>query len=550
MRVFCLLLVCGPLALQSTTALAKRRRAPVAQPVINRGARTAAPAPAPELTSNQSQKGVVETVLGWHRKLAVHLTSVGAWAAMASPVWLPMFLWLIVKLVRRRGKEQPDTEQTAMSMPVLSVDAAPPVVQRKLDPAEALMLAAPESPSLYETLIAVRPTGDSLLALRKALASVTDRDGYRQQQQQPTRQWIDEVRGAWTKGLARLRVYGWLADHPLVTAESLVVQMPDELDAAALDNLALLQTSGLAVKLDGLQEQLLRNARRALAMVYRSNGDPYLLRTIRRSLDMPALLFGPDDTARDDLQFWLSLALFGEVAHKRITALGNKLGENEELGGSLAKHRASFDEPITAEGFLVALFADAPELTVPGTAGFFASIAGAAFSPAAVALQLSKRSASLQSATKKLLGSVGREVANIFGSTEQANQRAQLLENFRRLLGKQKLQSELAGAKRLLEALDSRPLWPDMKAQQSPDLVLARLHLGELERALSELEHAANRLQQVFAKLAYAGSGKRDREIAAVRLGYAVSSLGPAFLSGTDQALQDNAKRAAEQLRR
>lgn len=371
------------LPLHSSTGWAKRRRRrPAAQPVINPGSeRTVAPSPT-ELAPRPAEDDVAKTVVGWYRKLARQLTPTGAWVVVSSPLWLPLLLWLVVKVARARARRtpRPGVTRAPVSMPELSISAeAPPMPkQRPLDPAAALMLVgspvgdatSKASPSLHETFTAIAPAQDTFLAFRKALASLTDSKTYRELQKEPDPDWIARLRACWIKGLARLRVYGWLTEHPLVTGESLVVQMPDELEAAALDGIALLQTSGLAVKLDSLQDQLLRQARRALGMVYRSDGDPYLLRVVKRNLELPALLFGPNDTATDDQGFWLSLVLFGQVALERANALGSKLPQSEELAVAFAKHKASFSEPITGEGLIVAMLSENPALSLPGTGGF------------------------------------------------------------------------------------------------------------------------------------------------------------------------------------
>ncbi|MBW2736229.1 MAG: hypothetical protein JRH20_27905, partial [Deltaproteobacteria bacterium] len=443
-------------------------------------------------------------------------------------------------------------------------DVAPPgmVPPLKLTGDEAVF-ASQKGPHPLEVALVTLGLGDDVLqALRYELSSSFDAEKWATDSED-VKSEREALAERWVRRLARNRVEAWLSTHPLVVEPELEPHMPDDLELTSLDDLCLVYASGLGTDLDNEQNELVREARRALKLSFRGAKSPFVLELIAERVKVPALL-GSQQGRLLASRYPLAVLLYGEQAHGQAVSLGVVPSMGDELNAQFAAAREQRETKnivmLPAEGPVFYLLSQlgtvsspsarqqtvsstsgrgassARQQTVPPAGGFLlTALMGGRIGIKEVTLQLSRRLKNLPSDLRQALGQIGFGAATALAKTESPA-RTRLLKNLAALLGDRLLTQEMervSEREKVLERnLSHDAVWPQIKPAQSPEMVLIRLYQRRLARQREELGVAIVRALRIFRELAYAGETRRDQELAATRFGYALSCFGPNLFSG------------------
>ena len=515
--------------------------------------------PPPDLSTPEDAASPIRAIQAWHAGLSRHIPSALAWGILGAPLLLPPLVWLVWRR-RARGDQRSSGQRGELLRLVTIPDpTAPSAPQAQAPHALAHLLETPlpcttptaaEPTSLHEVYVALGARPDLLSPFLGELSARFDASGWIALLKTSTSEPLSGICSLWIKTVARERISSWLAEHPALAEDGLVVHLPHELDAAALDAISILRADGLAVEPDGLQAELLRQLRRGLTLAYRGGDNPFVLETVARKAALPAIHQGVDDTVELRSHYPLAVLLFGLPAHRKAVAAGLSVGTDDELTHHLAEHRRRQNAPSEAEGTAFHLLLQGGSLS-PGMGMALASIAGGSFSPASVVLHLSKAIKDLSSGAAKALEALGIEGA--LALRERPALGELLLANLKRSLGSETLEEALQSATNALREFEKtgtrEAFISGLRQHQAPDFSLLRHHRQRVAEKLEQLPQAVFRTQQLWAKLSYAGSTAHDRTIAARRLGYFLAGLGPEFFRGAPRELLRLAAGASDQLR-
>ncbi len=526
----CAILLLSLLGVDDADAQRRRRRRTIEPPavVLDEGSGRSATGQ-PQLDSNSNDP--LAFLFDWQRALAKRMPSALAWALLAAPFWLPLLIWLLVRMSRRRPRDDDDkADEVALksraALPRLGELATPSVPELNLDDDHRALLRADRQVSLYETFLALGGGPEPIRAWRATARDELTPELWSGFVAGEHGELRARLRARWLKRLARERVLAWMLEHPLVGGERLEVGLPDDLEVATLNELGLIGADGLGVSPDGLQEELIRRVRRALTLSYRGADNPFALQLIARRAEMPALLLGAEEAAELPETHPLTVLLCGLHALDRANTSGLVDQRGQSLQSCMDRHLEQGHPRVLGEGLATYALLPLPGPEPDAMGPALACVAGAAFSPATVALEISRQ---LPSMSTSALEALGRLAAVALANPDQPPGRTLLLK-LRAQLGEEVLRSELGMTRGLEQALGREigrsPLWPASRAG-SPELALIGLHRRRLEHALYELEACYARLTQVLAKVAYAGQTRRDQRIAAQRLGFVLAGFGP-----------------------
>jgi hypothetical protein len=544
-----------------------------------------APPPSSKKEEGSGVAGVFSSTLEWagaqvagcHAGLVPLAGAGGAWAVLASP-GLVLIVLLLVLAFRRRARRArrgpakllvptasaaPARVESTASPPSRK-DPAParaskPIEPLKLEAAERLLLAGDGArPSMHESLLVLGADLAGLEALRSAARTALDPALWAAavKEQRPAR--LAPMRSAWIRGVAAARVERWLSAHPLVLARGLGVQVPAVLEKGELDGLTLTLPDGLAAPSSGPCLELLEQARRFLGEVLEDPDDPYLLVEAARSAGIPLV------EAAGEVPDVLALAavLHGLPAFERgvrrsavdpvPVAGGRQQATQNEFRRALEEHSSLMDSPVPAEGCSVHALRTLGRPPPEGVGVLLAAVAGAAFSPAAVLVRVSKLAAERPSpAQREALSQLGQRVRGLL--SEDGDDARKLRDNLRHLLGLELLRSEEKRAEELLRAVEKlaakAPIWRAPADVEGMDLVLARLHVRLIGQALLQGEAAGARLHEHLERLAATGQNNEHSLVASLRLGYVVAGLGVGILRGVGTDLLSLGREAEKVVR-
>lgn len=575
-------------ALLLTPALAgaqqrgRLRQAPVRFPQDNIPERTPLPGAEPEKKATEGPRpadegpGLWDTVKGtagesigvvrdWHRELSKHLPPIAAWAVLGVPVYLLLLLVLLARRRRRIPRVRRHEPKPARAAPApprskaktkATPTAAPPsqpeprkeeeIPPLEHSPAEKLLLGA--GVGIHEAFVVMGADEPGLTALRQAMGAAIDEVTWSAAVSSQNHELLQPVWERWIKALAAERVGSWLKDDPLVSRPGLLVGMPDLHEVSELGSVILTRPDGLGADLNDAQEGLLQQARWALQQVWQ-DPKPHTLMMVARRTKVPALL--GDDSVE---AYPLALLLHGVAALDHGgPSQGNPVDLGHEFRKALADHQELVGTPVGGEGVAVHALDAVGGGRLEGIGTIAASMAGAAFSPMAVTVKVSKIVGELDTLQQESCERLGALV-NAALQDRKSGDGAAIVANIRRVLGREAAE---AAAKRadalvpLAKKLSKRPLWPDAPSStESPDLVLAQLHRTLVQHALRQCAAAEKRMFDIIEKLAFEGKAGDNRSLAGRRLGYAVACFGMALLRSTRTDLLSAGREAVSALTR
>jgi hypothetical protein len=506
----------------------------------------------------------VGVVKDWHEELTEYLPEPAAWVVLAAPIWLLLLLFLLRARRRRiprprKKKAKPKVEEApkpGTRRESRVTDATPHPKAARADPAkipplehspaEKLMLMTDETQvSFHEAFAAMGVDAHSVRALRQVARDAIDEPTWLAAVKNQNVRLLRPLRQRWTKALAALRVQGWLESDPLVSDAKLAVGMPELHEVSELGSVLLSRPDGLGADLSEAQEGLLQQARWILQQSWQ-NPTPYALMVVARRSKVRALLGNPDID-----HYALALALHGvEAVSHGASAQGNPAGLGEEFESALKEHRQLVDTSVGGEGCAVHALNAIGGGRHDGVGTICASMAGAAFSPMAVTLRISKIVGGLGTAQKdacERLGTLAQEAL----SRPKSGDGAAMMANIRRVLGAEVVS---AAARQLEETvgrikrLTREPIWIGGSTAETPDQVLVGLHRSLLSHAKRQAEAAEQRLFGIIDKLAYAGKQGENLALGMQRLGYAVACFNMALLRSASTELLSAGREAVGEL--
>jgi hypothetical protein len=502
----------------------------------------------------------VDTVQEWHKELSRQMSPMAAWGVLASPLGLVVLLILVARWRRRRprrkgrakarGAPAPGPVANPVAAPAAPAPARPEkqaeeeIPPLELSSLQRLLLAPIEdAPSLHETLIVLGSGEGAIRALRKAAAATIDDVRWSAAVSSRQLDLLRPLQAQWVKELAALRVEGWLAADARVERHGLQVSMPPGTEVDDLPSLTLTQPSGLGVTLDESQQELLDQGRRALGNVWANAAQPYSLVVAARRARLPELL--GEEAVRANV-FPLALLLHGLDAFSRGgLSESSPVTLSQEFQHTLKEHRQLMDAAVAGEGCAVHALHAIGGGRADGIGMLFASVAGAAFSPMAVTLRISKIAGNLPPVEQEFLSRLGELAASAL-ERPKSGDGAAVLGNLRRLLGQELLDAEAKRNDELgrsMRRLAKEPLWPSSKVE-APDVALVQLHGAMVAHCRKQAAAAERRMLAVLEKLAYAGQQGENRGIAYRRLGYAFAGIGPALLRSASTEILSAAREA------
>jgi hypothetical protein len=508
----------------------------------------------------------VGVVKGWHGKLTEHLPAPAAWVVLAAPVWLLLLLFLL-RARRRRAPRRARTKKRAKPKVEEApqprtrresriADATPKPRGTRSDPAkiptlehspaERLMLMTDEGQvSLHEAFVAMGADAHSVLALRQVTRDAIDEPTWLAAVKNQKVSLLRPLRARWTKSLAARRVQGWLEADPLVSDAKLAVGMPELHEVSELGSVLLSRPDGLGADLNEAQEGLLQQARWILQQSWQKPS-PYVLMVVARRSKVRALLGNPDID-----HYALALALHGvEAVDHGASAQGNPAGLGEEFTNALAEHRQVVDTAVGGEGCAVHALNAIGGGRREGIGTICASMAGAAFSPMAVTLRISKIVGGLSSAQQQACERLGTLVQEAL-ATPKAGDGAAMMTNIRRVLGQEVVNAaarQIDETASRLKRLTREPVWIGGSTSETPDQVLVGLHRTLLQHTKRQTEAAEQRLFGIIEKLAYAGKQGENLALGMQRLGYAVACFNMALLRSASTELLSSGREAVGEL--
>lgn len=484
------------------------------------------------------------------------------WLLLASPVWGALLLIGLVRLVRarRRGgavrgagqagrmragpnEEAPATGGTAPE--AAAEPAAPPELSRL----EQLLLAADGAqPSLHETLVVLGASAEVVAVLREQASQVLDGARWAALAAQGQPAALRPLRERWIVAVATERVVQWLAAQPSIVQDRLQVSRPGQLVADEVVNLSLTQANGLGVTLKPDQRALLQRGQQALALVYERAGDPYGLFAAAAHSGVGTLRVLPAGVTDEGSALALPLLLHGLRALEHASAAGLVAAElARELAAALQEHERVVGKPVANEGSAVHALERTQGATFEGIGTFLAAVAGAAYSPSAVVMRLSKLAGERPPPARQLaLGRLGDRVATALRDSQQGSGAA-LYANLGRILGLELVRAHGASVvelERASKTMASRqPLWgKEGRGTPAPDVALVQLHRKLLEQQQRQVVAARQLAWGILQQLAFAGKAGDNLANAQRRLGYAVAGFGAELVRGCDLELVSAAR--------
>ena len=499
-------------------------------------------------------------VSAWHAKLSKTMPEGAAWAALSSPIWLPLLIVLLIRWGRARArrprpkKDSPQAESARAggrpkkkkrppTLVGLSAGAEPVDDPRpELSREQAVLSAAEgEAPSLYTTFLGLGTAADTVESFCAAAQLRLDAAGWAAAVAEGRPDRMRNLRRQWVLRLGMQRVVAWLREHPLL--DQLVVQAPDQVSQSAVDSLTVTQPDGLAADLSDAQRELVGRGRQALAAMLEGIDRPFHLLGVARRQKLPALISGDDDGDELDA-FYIATLIEGLASATHSADVG--LGEVElaEFRGALAEHRKLGDIPVGAEGPAVHVLVNIGGESLAGIGTMMASAAGAAYSTSAVVLRLSKKAGDY--GHDRPLTRLGALAIDVILDIK-AGDGETIWRNAGDLFGISRLADELKRIDQIIKARHrqtGKSLWPENPNEETkrPDAALLELHRAQVSYAAKEAEVARARLYEILAALCNRGKDSSAETIAMRRLGYALAGIGAPLLRSTSTEMLSAAR--------
>lgn len=526
------------------------------------------PPPPPEQPPRSSPALIALLELAWQGLqdgrawLASRMPSGLVWLVLTAPLWGLVLLLALRRVVRARrrggavrGAGQAGRmraaahEETAAATAAAPEAAAEPAPVLELSRLDQLLLAADGAqPSLHETFVVLGAGAEVVAALREQAAQLFDgpRWGALAAQGQPEQ--LRQLRERWVAAVATERVVRWLAAQPSIAQPRLQVSRPGRLEAGDVVNLSLTQANGLGVTLQPEQRALLQRAQRALALVYARGGDAYGLFVAAAGSEVAALGALPAGVADEGSTLSLPLLLHGMAALAHASAAGLIPAElGRELAAALQEHQRVVGKPVANEGSAVHALERTQGATAEGIGTFLAAVAGAAYSPAAVVMRLSKLAGERPDPGRQLaLARLGDRVAAALRDASRGSGAA-LYANLGRVLGLDLVRvhgAQMAEIERTAKTLAARqPLWgKEGRGTPAPELALLQLHRKLIDQQQRQVAVAQQLAWGILQQLAFTGKGGDNLGNAQRRLGYAIAGFGAELVRGCDLEVMSAAR--------
>jgi hypothetical protein len=495
-----------------------------------------------------------EEVLSWHAALSREMPSRAAWAVLALPVALVLAL-IPVAIARRRRpeagarvearKRRPPDQRSAPA----ETAERPEDIELEIGPVDRLVLASDGRPSLHETLIALGADAPAVMALREAAPGAIDGSTWAAAVGGLRLDLVAPLRARWINRLAARRVGDWLQAVTRSRWPGLEVHMPEVLSVDELESVTLVRKDGLGISLTPEQNELVAQGRRALHVVLERPADPYSLIAEGMRRNIPALSGGREEAER---AVTLAMLLHGLDARQRAVGRRRRTPMEKELREALEAHRVRRASDVRGEGCAAHLLHMIDtERSMPGLGTLLAAAAGAAFSPMAVTVQISKAAGELPAGAAEPLSRLGELFSAALA--EGSETRTLIHRNAGRLLGGALLVQEETRAAKLIRKIrrrsDAEPLWATRRgAPPPPDIATARLHRKIVTLVSEEVGAGAKRLMAILDRLAYPGKAGENKPLAAQRLGYVGAALGVELVKDAGAHLTDASREAAAAL--
>ena len=509
------------------------------------------------------------TVKSWHAALTDSVPSSAAWLVLAAPVWVPLFMLLVVKarkqreaIVVPRARVRAPAAQRDVGLATGATAGWKPIAAAQdhadlcLSPAQlALMRSCNGEPSLYETFVALGARQEELVSLRRVGMGCLNGSAWSQQVRGQGVGGLRDLRQRWILETAADRVGAWLTEQPPVVERALEVSMPAHIEGADdIEGLTLSRSNGLGVKLDPSLAPLVQLARAAMRTILQQSGSPYSLAVAaeRTGLDALNVLIPPHQISPQAL---VGL-LHGTRALRHAAEAGlisNDFGR--EFAAAVAEHGRLVSSPIVGEGCGVFALQVTGGVPIKGIGTLLASSVGAAHNSAQVVVRISKVAAALSHQQQdRAVTYLGHLMGRMLDERVEHADRAVFQANIRRLLGGPVLEAEKRRAVELVRWMDKgatkRVPWLDATDFGSPDVGLTGLHVTFVSRELEGARAAERRMHEIFQSLAHPGQNHEHERIAQRRLGYATAGLGMELFRDVGDELLGAARAAVATLTR
>jgi hypothetical protein len=262
--------------------------------------------------------------------------------------------------------------------------------------------------------------------------------------------------------------------------------------------------------------------------------DPYALLRLAKQKNMAALLGaeGSDEHKGVPRALRLTLLLGGLRSLDHQAGLeGVSLEPEHEFRQALDEHFRLVETPVPAEGCAVHALLCSEGSRLAGMGTLLAAVAGAAYSPSAVVLRLSKLSGELAEQSQTLALEHLGELLVPSLEDPQGEQGKFLLANIQRLLGVKLLKEHREQCSELERATvrlaSKNPMFAmELEASAQPDVALVQLHAALVDHAYQQALLAEQRMFEILQALANAGTQGEYRRLAHLRLGYAIAGFG------------------------
>ncbi|MBK6849208.1 MAG: hypothetical protein IPG96_17305 [Proteobacteria bacterium] len=526
------------------------------------------PPPPPEQPPRSSPALIALLELAWQGLqdgrawLGRRMPSALVWLVLTAPLWGLVLLLAVRRVVRarRRGgavrgagqagrmraSAHEETVATPAAAPEAAAEPAPVLEFSRLD--QLLLAADGAQPSLHETFVVLGAGAEVVAALREQAAQLFDGPRWSALAAQGQPEQLRQLRERWVAAVATERVVHWLAAQPSIAQPRLQVSRPGRLEAGDVVNLSLTQANGLGVTLQPEQRALLQRAQRALALVYARAGDAYGLFAAATGSEVAALGALPAGVADEGSTLSLPLLLHGMAALAHASAAGLIPGElGRELAAALQEHQRVVGKPVANEGSAVHALERTQGATVEGIGTFLAAVAGAAYSPAAVVMRLSKLAGERPDPGRQLaLARLGDRVAAALRDASRGSGAA-LYANLGRVLGLELVRvhgAQMAEIERTAKTLAARqPLWgKEGRGTPAPELALLQLHRKLIDQQQRQAAAAQQLAWGILQQLAFTGKGGDNLGNAQRRLGYAIAGFGAELVRGCDLEVMSAAR--------
>ncbi|MBK8480219.1 MAG: hypothetical protein IPL40_03425 [Proteobacteria bacterium] len=557
-RALLLLLVVGGAASARVHGAAAAPRDAVLEPVADEAPRAAPPTPEPPPRASPAivalfelgREGAIDC-WAWLRQ---RLPGALVWPVLTAPLWVGLLVLGLLRVVRARRRggavrgaglagrmpAAPNEEAgpTPAAAPDAAIELAPPPELSRLEQ----LLLAPDGaqPSLHETLVVLGARAEVMVALHEQAAQLLDGPRWAALAAEGRSEHLRPLRARWIAAVATDRVVQWLATQPSVAQPRLQVSRPARFEVAEVVNLGLTQANGLGVTLKPEQRALLQQAQQALSLVYERPGDPYVLIAAAERSGVGGLRALPAGVVNEGSALSLPLLLHGMAALTHASGAGLiDLAVGRELATALKEHQRVVGAPVANEGSAAHALERTRGAAAEGIGTFLAAVAGAAYSPAAVVMRLSKLAGERPDPTRQLaLGRLGDRVAVALRDASEGSGAA-IYANLGRVLGLELVRvhgAELAEIERTTKTLALRqPLWgKEGRGATPPDLALLQLHRKRIDQQEQQVVAAQQLGWAILQQLAYTGKAGDNLANAQRRLGYAIAGFGAELVRGCD----------------